>query len=242
MNIIHLKETKSTNAVLMDSAGDFDEMTVAVAEFQSAGRGMGANTWESEKGQNLLYSILVYPTFLPVRKQYLLSMASALAVCDAVREIIPDQDVTIKWPNDIYVGNRKLSGTRIDLNIGADGIKYMVIGTGVNVNQREFRSDAPNPVSLWQVTGKEHSIDNLLDAVMVRFEANYAALQQGRYGEIMEKYHQNLYRRTGFHAYEDAAGRFEAELAGVQADGIMVLKRRDGTLSEYEFKEVRFVL
>lgn len=242
MEIITLTDTASTNDYLLDRVRRQPQWEgVVTTPYQSAGKGMGTNRWESENGKNLLYSILVHPTWLPVRKQYLLSMAQAVAIYDSVRPIA--DGFTIKWPNDIYWQDRKLSGTRIDVNISARGLQDMVIGTGINVNQREFRSDAPNPVSLWQITGEEHSVPSLLQSVVSRFEHYYDVLRCGGEDRIVQLYHAALYRGDGkLYPYEDAAGRFMASIKHVDPDGTLHLIRQDGTESTYQFKEVSCII
>ncbi len=238
MEIINLTDTASTNDYLLDRVRrQPDWEGVVTTPYQSAGKGMGTNRWESESGKNLLYSILIHPTWLPIRKQYLLSMAQAVAICDSLNAITPG--FTIKWPNDIYWQDRKVSGTRIDVNISARGLQDMVIGTGINVNQREFRSDAPNPVSLWQITGHEHDIQRLLQTVVTRFERYRDVLRQGGEYQIVALYHAALYRADGrLYPYEDANGRFMATIKHVDPDGTLHLLREDGTESAYQFKEV----
>lgn len=253
MNVERLTNTSSTNVYLMQHASEHPDMTVAVADYQTAGRGMGTNTWESEPGKNLLFSILLHPTALPPRWQYLLSMTEAVALCDTLSAIIPHEDVTIKWPNDIYCGDRKISGTRIDLNLTSHGIRDMVIGTGININQHAFHGDAPNPVSLWQLTHREHDRDAILSDVMQRFAQLHAQLfttdangtpvldETGK-SHIIRMYHERLYRRTGLHRYADGEGSFLAEIVEVHPDGIIHLRRPDGTPSHYEFKQLKFII
>ena len=147
MEIIRLSDTASTNDYLLGLNTDQD--LCVVADYQSAGKGMGTNTWESESGKNLLFSILLHPTWLPINKQYLLSMAEAVAIV----EVLGD-GFEIKWPNDIYYGDKKLSGTRIDINLQGSTLKDVIIGTGINVNQEVFLSDAPNPISLKNINGQ----------------------------------------------------------------------------------------
>lgn len=239
MNVIHLNDIDSTNAYLLKNADRWQEVTLTT-DYQSAGQGMGTNTWESENGKNLLFSILIHPTWLPVTQQYLLSMAEALALRETLAEYA--DDITIKWPNDIYWKDRKLSGTRIDLNLMGSAMQDMVIGTGINVNQRAFKSDAPNPVSLWQITHEEHSREEILQKILRRFEQNMETLRQGGAAEITKTYHQHLYRRDGMYEYQDSEGVFRAEIDHVEPSGLLVLRREDGTLSSYYFKEVSFQL
>ena len=241
MEIIKLSDTASTNDYLLGL--NTDQELCVVTDYQSAGKGMGTNTWESEPGKNLLFSILLHPTWLPINKQYLLSMAEAVAIV----EVLGD-GFEIKWPNDIYYGDKKLSGTRIDINLQGSNLKDVIIGTGINVNQEVFLSDAPNPVSLKNITGKEHDRDTLLRDILERFSVYYTKLQKdflrpsldGMRSWIDYQYHKNLYRRTGLHTYADKNGTFQAEIVRVAENGIITLRRQDGTLSQYEFKELRF--
>ena len=239
MEIRRLKDISSTNDYLLDFAStaegkDWDG--IVVADYQSAGKGMGTNTWESEAGKNLLFSILVHPVWLPISEQYLLSMAEALAIVDAM----PLEGAKIKWPNDIYYDDRKISGTRIDVNLQGGVLKDMVIGTGININQRAFYSDAPNPVSLYQLAGREFSWDEILQTFLVKFE-HYYALAQSDADEIVRLYHEHLYRREGYYPYEDVETqeRFEAEIKEVALNGLLTLSLKDGSERQYWFKEVK---
>ena len=241
MRIVRLDSTTSTNEYLLSLASQ--EEICVVADYQSSGKGMGTNTWESEPGKNLLFSLLIHPVWLPIAEQYLMSMAEALALYDTLKKIVADKTLlTIKWPNDIYYKNSKLSGTRIDINLQGGMMKDMIIGTGINVNQKNFVSEAPNPISLLQITDCEHDREALLSELLRNFNMYHYMLKHGDKPTIMALYHDKLYRKDGFYSYADKDGSFEARLSGVAASGIMTLERRDGTLSHYEFKEVRFVL
>ena len=145
---IHRIEVSSTNTYLKEllTAGvELPELTLVDADFQTGGRGQQQNVWESEADKNLLFSLLCHPTFLPATNQFVLSQAIAVAVQRTLSEYT--DGITIKWPNDIYWNDRKICGTLIECNLMGSTIKDCIIGTGINVNQTEFRSDAPNPVS-----------------------------------------------------------------------------------------------
>lgn len=234
MEIIHLTNITSTNDYLLSLKSQED--IVAVSDYQTSGKGMGTNRWESEPGKNLLFSILIHPTWIPVNQQYLLSMAEAIALCDTLREVT--DDITIKWPNDIYWKDKKISGTRIDVNLSGGILADMVIGTGINVNQTEFLSDAPNPVSLKQITGREHDREALLKDILKRFQPLQQMLKDGGTEEIVRLYHERLYRKEGIHGYKDANGTFMAAIDYVEPSGILHLTLEDGTKREYMFKEV----
>ena len=227
--IIHIEETDSTNQWLKDRRMGEDQ--VVWADYQTAGRGCGANRWESERGKNLLFSMMIHPENLPANKQFQISMAISLAIVDALGQLVGD--LCIKWPNDIYWRNGKLAGILIENTLKGNFIKDSIIGVGLNVNQREFHSDAPNPVSLWQITSQETDREQLLKDILNRLD----------FGEALKEcYMKLLYRRKGFHPYTDKDGVFMAEIAGVEDDGHLLLIDEDGKERRYAFKEVTFII
>ena len=241
MEIITRDATTSTNDYLLSLNTERD--LCVVTDYQSAGKGMGTNVWESERGKNLLFSLLVHPLWLGIQKQYLMSMVQAVSLWEALSDYVENPTLlTIKWPNDIYYKDCKLSGTRIDLNLQGMKIQDMVIGTGVNVNQLQFTGTAPNPVSLSQISGLTYSLSQILSSIIDAFERNYALLRSGAEQYIIRCYHEHLYRRVGMYRYRDIHGEFQAEMVGVASNGILTLRRADGTLSKYEFKELSIVL
>ena len=242
---LRLGTTDSTNRYLRDYAanrptsGDTETAVVAVADYQTSGHGQGDNPWESEAGKNLLFSILTYPTSVRPRQQFVLSMAMALAVADALGHYT--DGIRLKWPNDVYRHDSKISGTLIETRIVAGTLAHCISGTGINVNQRTFRSDAPNPVSLYNIIGRETPIEDVLHRVLDAYGRYYDMVLRGEYDAISDKYHAALYRRNEEHLYEDGTGRFTATLTGVDEQGRLLLQR-DGGLRAYSFKEVRFVI
>lgn len=237
--IIRLKEIDSTNRFLRELKDEQeDEMVVAVADFQTAGKGQGSHTWESEAGKNLLFSIKVHPRWVPVRQQFLLSMAGAIAIKEALETYV--DGITLKWPNDVYWNDKKISGTLIETSIDSKGIKTCIFGIGINVNQEAFHSDAPNPVSLRQILGHEVDKDELLQKVIEGFRRYYELLRRADYMDVSGIYHLSLYRRKGFHRYEDADGDFEGAFVEVEDDGHLILHDKQGVICSYSFGEVKF--
>lgn len=237
--IIRLKEIDSTNRFLRELKDEQeDEMVVAVADFQTAGKGQGSHTWESEAGKNLLFSIKVNPRWVPVRQQFLLSMAGAIAIKEALETYV--DGITLKWPNDVYWNDKKISGTLIETSIDSKGIKTCIFGIGINVNQEAFHSDAPNPVSLRQILGHEVDKDELLQKVIEGFRRYYELLRRADYMDVSGIYHLSLYRRKGFHRYEDANGDFEGAFVEVEDDGHLILHDKQGVIRSYSFGEVKF--
>ena len=234
VNTIYIKEVDSTNRWLRDYQPATDEeLTVVWTDYQSAGRGCGSNTWESEAGKNLTFSVLIRPQGVPAKEQFILSMANALALKETLDNYV--EGITIKWPNDIYWHDCKICGTLIETSLRGSEIHDCIIGTGLNVNQQQFMSDAPNPVSLWQIHGYETNRSKLLNDILEH-------VREFMKKEIRPQYLSMLYRRKGFHPYVDKGGVFMAELADVEDDGHLVLCDDNGHLRRYAFKEVQFVL
>jgi BirA family biotin operon repressor/biotin-[acetyl-CoA-carboxylase] ligase len=211
-----------------------------VAEYQTAGRGQGTNHWESERGKNLTFSVRVAPKGVRAACQYVLSMCMALAVKDVLSEY--SEGMTVKWPNDIYWNDKKISGTLIETTIAGKNVKTCIFGTGINVNQTEFLSDAPNPVSIKQIVGHEVDREELLKKVMRNLEKYLKIVYSGERKKIHDAYMNCLYRKEGVHKYRDNNGTFEASIERVEDSGHLVLRSTDGRERRYGFKEVTFVL
>ena len=225
--IVHLAETDSTNRWLREQGGE--ENMLVWTDFQTAGRGCGTNTWESARGQNLLCSLLIHPVEVRPSEQFRISMAISLAIVDALA--CYTDGLSIKWPNDIYWHDRKICGILIENRLSGGVIKDCIIGVGLNVNQQQFVSDAPNPVSLRQILGHDVEREDVLRRIVDGFKIDE---------DDGPRYRSLLYRRTGFHPYKDADGDFEAELIDVEDDGHLLLKDRAGRKRRYAFKEVNF--
>ena len=237
--IIHIDETDSTNRWLKDYSLQQNENIIVVAEYQTAGKGCGKNSWESERGKNLTFSMLVHPSERPLRiqakEQFRITEVVSVALCKTLQPYIYNK-VEIKWPNDIYIGDKKLCGILIENRLQGAEIKDCIIGIGLNVNQREFLSDAPNPVSLYQLTGKELDREALLKAFLENFEQEWQNKTNG------SEYRELLYRKGKDGLYEDKTGRFVAKLTDVLPDGRLLLVDEVGRERTYAFKEVAFIV
>ena len=240
---IHLHHTDSTNSFLSRYADSGEaDIVVATADFQTAGRGQGTNTWESEEGKNLLFSLLIRPTMVAATEQFVLSMAGALALRDAIVEATGAEDISLKWPNDVYWRDYKVSGTLIETAVSGKSVKRCIFGTGINVNQTRFTGDAPNPLSLCAITGAELPIEPLLRSVVEHFTRYYRLVAGHDYDRIARAYRAALYRRTGLHRYADKDGEFMATIHDVALDGTLTLADDGGRLRRYAFKEVKFII
>ena len=240
--IIFLNEVESTNnyanrLVLTNSA---EEGTVVLAQFQSKGRGHQGNHWESEPGKNLLASYILFPRFLPVEKQFYLSKIASLALADFLE--CETGGTSIKWPNDIYFENRKIGGILIENGIKANVLDNTIIGIGLNLNQVKFNSDAPNPVSLKQITGRTYAIADVAEDLALKLEEWYLKLKMGNYEAVDKAYCNRLFRLNLWSHFAKEGKTFEAKITGIGNFGKLKLELRDGSVSEFQFKEVEFVM
>ena len=234
---IHIAETDSTNRWLRTEGGTLSDAKVVVADYQTAGRGQGTNTWESERGMNLTCSIGLCPEGVKASRQFLLSMAISVALTRTLQAL--PCSISIKWPNDIYAGDRKICGILIENTLQGDRIKDCIIGIGLNVNQRVFVSDAPNPTSMALESGHDFDREVVLKALLGHFGQLLTNWDEEL---IRATYRQLLYRREGVFPYRDGEGCFRASLAGVEDDGHLLLQDTEGRQRRYAFKEVTFVI
>lgn len=229
---MYIKTTHSTSTLLKEllAKGEWPEgESFLYAGYQTAGRGQTGNSWESEEGKNLLCSILLPPD----KNLYFLNIAVGVALLRVIGEAF-----TIKWPNDIYYEDKKIAGILIENAIIGNEIKYSIAGIGLNVNQTEFHSDAPNPISLKQIYGTEFAIDQLMNQVL---EAVHKVLNEPE-EDVWAYYKSHLYRREGFWPFEDHNGAFEACIEDVLPTGEIVLRDQQGKERKYHFKQIRYIV
>ncbi|QIA09727.1 biotin--[acetyl-CoA-carboxylase] ligase [Draconibacterium halophilum] len=240
-NIIVLNELDSTNnyakQLLKEKAA---QGTVVLAHYQENGRGQVGNFWESERGKNLLFSVILYPGFLDAGKQFYISKIVSLALANTLKQHL--EDVKIKWPNDIYVGEKKIAGILIENTVKGIALDSSIVGVGVNVNQEQFKSVAPNPVSLKQLLKKEIDIRDILKAFLQKLENYFEVLREGKVEQVDAEYFQLLFRNEGLHRYRKDDKEFRARIAGIGSFGQLELEEPDGKVTEYMFKEVEFVV
>ena len=226
---MYIANTNSTNTLLKQLAAEGNPPEFIYAGYQTAGRGQTGNSWESEANKNLLCSILLPPN----KNLYFLNIAVGVAMIRIIGE-----DFTIKWPNDIYYGDKKAAGILVENAIIGNAIRYSIAGIGLNVNQTTFVSDAPNPISLKQIRGQEYDIEWLMNQLL---KAVHTILNEPEQ-DVWAYYKSHLYRREGFWPYEDKKGRFEAAIQDVLPTGEIVLRDTNGQIRQYEFKQIKYIL
>lgn len=217
------------------------EGDIILAERQTAGRGQRGHTWESREGENLTFSLLLEPLFLSPSEQFLISECVALGVCDALLHY--GIEVQIKWTNDIYIGDRKLAGILIEHKLQGSALARTVAGIGLNVNQKAFSDDLPNPISMAQAADREFDREEVLQTVATSLMARYEQLRDGGAKELQVDYHQRLYRLGQEHCYALPDGsRFRGIIRGVEPTGALRIENERGELLSFLFKEVEFVI
>lgn len=233
----------STNSELA-ARGDAPAGTVVATRSQTAGRGQRGNTWESAPGANLTFSLLLRPQMLPAARQFEMSMIVSIAVADVIDAVLADAGVVrraaIKWPNDIYIDDSKVCGILIENTLSGSSIERSIVGVGLNVNQRQFVGDAPNPISLCHYTGVDHALQPLLQRVCDRIVDVFDEYERNPLPRVLtEAYMSRMWRREGEWPYATPDGSvFRASIVSVGSDGILTLSGN----RRFAFKEVQFVL
>lgn len=222
--------------------GNFD--VVATRE-QTAGRGQRGNRWEAEPGKNLSFSMVYYPDQLPASRQFEVSMACATAIAQWI-ETHPGLygRVKVKWPNDIYVDDMKICGILIENSVSGGKIVRSSIGIGININQKEFLSDAPNPVSLAMLTAKEYDLDRSMREVAYMLQRHLEEIPSQDYDARKTDFFARLWRHPGFYPYRvTATGEYiMAAIEDVLPDGTLVMLAEDGRRLSFRFKEVKSLI
>ncbi len=233
----------STNLYASDllSKSKPSEGTVISAAHQTEGRGQIGSRWESQPGQNITLSVILYPRFLPVARQFSLNQAVALSVRDLVARYAK-KPVYVKWPNDIYVEHRKAAGILIQNTLGGSGFQSSVVGLGVNVNQEVFPPGLPNPTSLKLETGLSYALPELIGELCQSLEHRYLQLKEGQLKSLNAEYLQFLYGLGQYALFERPGGeQFRGRIAGVNPDGLLLVSGAEGREESFQLKEIRML-
>lgn len=241
-NILTFREITSTNNLmkeLMAKSTPLPEGTVIMAESQTAGKGQQQNVWHSEAGKNLLFSMLLLPRFLQPNNSFGLVAAVSLGVIKPLQKIL-GKNVCIKWPNDIYYGQKKLGGVLIENVLAGQTIKSSIIGIGLNINQEVFPDYLPNPISLQQILQKKSAIKEVLLQICASIEVYYLKLKVGESAEIKQEYLDNLYGFGQQLAFQTNDTIFTGEIFAVNHFGLLGIKKQNETIF-FDLKQVKFI-
>jgi len=242
--LIELSEVDSTSTYLQsrNSTDNLPEGAVVYTAFQTKGKGQRGNVWESEKGKNLLASILLFPKFLPPKYSFLLNMAVALAVRDTIVKYLPEP-VSIKWPNDIWVNERKIAGILLQNAITMSTINSSIVGIGLNINQTVFSESLKEPTSLKSITGKEFSPLDILAVLCHYLEVRYLELRSEKVEKIRLDYKNNLLGRNVQRLFKvTSTGEiFSGIIRGVNSEGLLITEDSNGSKKRWRMKEIEFL-
>ena len=242
-NLLTLKEVDSTNNFLknlLSNSKPLPEGTVIMAENQFAGRGQQDNQWHAEPGKNLTFSLLLKPTFLGVLNQFDLTRAISLGVFDTLRPIMGD-GLKIKWPNDIYYGDKKLGGMLIENMVQGGQIKNSIIGIGINVNQENFPAGASNATSVKQILHGDYDLRKLLSEICSHIEAWYLNLKAGKVSFVRNEYLNRLYWLNESSMFKTQSGVLEGAIINVKDNGLLIVQNNNGEELEFSLKEIEFL-
>ena len=242
LKYIHLEQIDSTNAYLQRLQSECDiRKWVVSADMQTAGKGMGSNSWESEVGKNLTFSLALDVSFLPAEKQFLLSEAVPLGIVEVLDKLLPVEKLSIKWPNDIYYENRKLAGILINSTIKASMMDISIIGIGLNINQMQFQDWPTHPISLQQITGMVYDLLPLMEQIAEHIIIKVEQLKSDPM-TIEQDYLKRLFRYRTWADYEVGGKVLRLLMTGIDPFGRLQLVDEQQTSYTFDIKEIKFVL
>lgn len=243
-NIEHFNQLDSTNRYALDliSKSNPIEGTVISTSFQTAGRGQIGRGWHSGQNENITLSVILKPDFLEIRNQYYLNMALAVSVRALIASKV-DQKVCIKWPNDIYIEDSKIAGLLIQNVLMGSSFTAAVLGIGINVNQKIFPMDLPNPTSVFLASGLQVDLKSFSHELFARLEEQYIKLKKGFFKSIHLEYLEHLYlKNEGCHFKTRDEQSLQATIQSVDGLGKLVLKLENGSIQKFNFNELKYVL
>lgn len=245
--LLQLQEIDSTNNYAHNWIANNEPIdgTVIIADHQTAGRGQFGNIWKTSAGQNLTFSIVYLPKFLLATDAFYLNMCISLGIINGLTQSFPTLDIKIKWPNDIYIGDRKVAGILIENSISGNYLKNSIIGIGLNVLQTEFDPKIPNPTSLLLENKSTIELQDILNIILVKIEQEYLVLRSGNFSAILAKYNSFLFRKEIFANYRIPSINTENKILGkiirVAGDGKLEIEFVEGKKHFY-FKEIEYVI
>jgi BirA family biotin operon repressor/biotin-[acetyl-CoA-carboxylase] ligase len=238
-NLVFVPDCPSTNtlALQISQQSAVSEGTLVITDHQTAGKGQRGNVWEAEPRQNLTFSLILKPRFLAINKQFFLNIVISLALRDYLKEKTSD-NIYIKWPNDILVHEKKISGILIENQLQRSAITNTIAGIGFNVNQTQFSS--PHATSLAAITGKTFNLDSELSLLLEVIESRYLQLRGGQYDLLMNAYLASLFRRQQKHTFSSNGHLFEGVIEDLDESGRLRIQTNEGVRS-FGIKEIQYV-
>jgi BirA family biotin operon repressor/biotin-[acetyl-CoA-carboxylase] ligase len=211
--------------------------TVVYTDFQSQGKGQRGNRWESEPAKNVLMSVILETGFMEPTNFFNLTIITSLAIHDFLKEYI-QQGVKIKWPNDLYYGDKKIAGILIENYIKQNSIEWCILGLGLNINQIQFQE--PNAISMANICGQEFDREEIINLLLQKIEKRYFQLEKGITDTMKREYLDNLYWKGEIHVFQSEGTYFNGKITGIEPSGKLIMKLDEGERA-FDFKEVSFV-
>ncbi len=243
-SITHLTEVNSTNLYLkrlIENGLKIEEGTVVITNYQTKGRGQMGNSWFADPNYNLLFSVLIQPVMVKPMNQFVISRMISVAIQKTLSQYV--SGIKIKWPNDIYYGNKKVGGILIENILQGHQIVNSIVGVGLNINQPVFPDYLPNPISLRQICGKELEVEKLLCQILDRLFLLYDVLRDNKEENFEEEYKSHLYQLNERKMYKDDKGVFEGLITDVLLTGHLEVEHlTSGERKLYAFKEIEFII
>ena len=237
-HVHYLPSCHSTNEVAQDLLrSEVIEGTVVITDDQFAGKGQTGNRWRSFRGQNLTFSLILRPTFLMPKEQFLITVILSLGIKEALEEILPG-DVKIKWPNDIFFNNEKIAGLLIENVLRGNYYDSCVAGIGLNVNQTEFPDDI-SATSIKLVTNQELDLNLMLNSLMKSIAGFYLKLNDDR-KSLQESYHLSMLGMGEERKFEAGGDKFIGIIQGTDEFGRLLIKKGNEVLA-FQHKEVQML-
>ncbi len=234
-----MPECHSTNSLLyeLNHSSALPEGTVVITDNQTTGRGQRGNKWEADPGLNLTFSVLLRPLFLEAKDQFQLNMAVSMAVVDALTPYVPSI-IKLKWPNDIFIENKKIGGILIENQLQGMLISDSIVGIGLNINQVFFSSS--NASSILNFSRQVNDLDEVFQNLMESIEAEYVDLRYLAPAELKERYLNSLYKLNEPHLFESSGENFTGSISDVDENGRLCVETERGR-KVFSFKEVKFL-
>lgn len=239
-NIVYLTSCHSTNdyASELIQKNQFFNGTIVITENQTSGKGQRGNVWLSEANKNLMFSIILQPDFLPANEQFNLNIAVSLGIQDCLENYLKE-NLSIKWPNDIFFVDKKIGGVLIENTLVGKNINTSIIGIGININQSDFLIDTAS--SLLNILGKEQNIRAIAESLFEKIEKRYLQLMNNEIAILKEEYVSKLYRINRKVLFKDENGTFEGEIVGISEFGKLNINRQNFVKS-YDIKEIAYLM
>ncbi|PWJ58244.1 BirA family biotin operon repressor/biotin-[acetyl-CoA-carboxylase] ligase [Dyadobacter jejuensis] len=237
--VVYLPSCHSTNDIAAELVHQkaFEEGTVVITDNQTGGRGQRGTNWSSVTGMNLTFSILLKPKGVPIMEQFLLSQTVAIGLVTGLKEL--GLVATIKWPNDIYIGDRKICGTLIENSIQGGGIASTIAGIGLNVNQLDF--GAIRATSLALLSGKKWSLQQVFEVLLIAIDKALLRLYAGEVDAIRSLYRDKLLGMNEIRGFKVQGQLMQATVVGVTAQGRLLLRTLQGSVLEMDLKELQWL-